>query len=54
MTRTRAGLLGLATAGTTGTVLLVRSFVRALQEIDVEVCLDPYGQRQRPGPVANR
>jgi hypothetical protein len=55
MTPARAGLLGLATAGTTGTVLLVRLFIRALESIDVEVVLDPYGrQPERSRGVAAR
>ena len=47
MTPTHAGLLGLVTAGTTGTVLLVRLFVRALEEIDVEISLDPQAGAKR-------
>ncbi|MDP9408660.1 MAG: hypothetical protein M3P95_12600 [Actinomycetota bacterium] len=48
MTPTRAGLLGLAAAGTTATALITRMFIRALEEIDVEVSL--AGAR-RVGPA---
>ena len=55
MTPTRAGLLGLAAAGTTATALVTRLFIRALEEIDVEVSLDG-GRRTAPagGAVVRR
>ena len=53
MTPTRVGLLGLAAAGTTVT-LLTRLFVQALKEIDVEIGLDPYGSRPRAASLSSR
>jgi hypothetical protein len=52
VTPTRAGLLGLAAAGTTATALLTRLFIQALKDLDVEVPLDPYGQTSRRRALA--